>query len=206
MEVDMSSPQVSPDGGSDAVKEAVVDMKLEVIVIPVSDVDRALSFYRGLGWRLDADIATDPGFRVVQLTPPGSGCSVIFGTGLTDAEPGSLCGLHLIVFDLEQARADLVGRGVEVGEVFHDAGGSFHRAGVRGRVSGLDPDRRSYRSFAAFADPDGNEWVLQEVQERLPGRGGPMEVRTLSGLLRVTGGAHGGAAAPAPATPRSTGE
>jgi catechol 2,3-dioxygenase-like lactoylglutathione lyase family enzyme len=166
----MSSPQVSPDGGSDAVKEAVVDMKLEVIVIPVSDVDRALRFYGGLGWRLDADVTTDPGFRVVQLTPPGSGCSIIFGTGVSAAEPGSAQGLHLVVYDIEQARADLIARGVDVSEPFHDAGGVFHHAGDEARVAGLDPKRSSYGSFASFSDPDGNGWVLQEIQVRLPGR------------------------------------
>src|SRR2546430_11426647 len=150
MEVDMSSPQVSPGGGRDAVKEAVVDMKLEVIVIPVSDVDRALSFYRGLGWRLDADIATDPGFRVVQLTPPGSGCSIIFGAGVSAAEPGSVQGLHLVVYDIEQARAGLIARGVDVSEPFHDAGGIFHHAGEEARLAGLHPKRSSYGSLASL--------------------------------------------------------
>src|SRR5438094_3891374 len=144
----MSSPQVSPDGGNDAV----VEMKLEVIVIPVSDVDRALGFYRGLGWRLDADISTDPGFRVVQLTPPGSGCSIIFGAGVSSAEPGSVQGLHLVVYDIEQARSALVARGVDVSEPFHDAGGIFHHAGEEARVAGLDPKRTSYGSFASFSD------------------------------------------------------
>jgi catechol 2,3-dioxygenase-like lactoylglutathione lyase family enzyme len=166
----MSNPQASPDGASEAVKDPVVDMKLEVIVIPVADVDRALRFYSGLGWRQDADIVTDPGFRVVQLTPPGSACSIIFGTGVTSAEPGSVRGLHLIVFDIEQARADLITRGVDVSEPFHDAGGIFHHAGTEARVPGLDPERRSYGSFASFNDPDGNEWLLQEIQVRLPGR------------------------------------
>ena len=149
---------------------AMVDMKLEVIVIPVSDVDRAKRFYAGLGWRLDADFARDDGFRVIQFTPPGSPCSIIFGKGVTSAEPGSARGLHLIVSDVVAARAELTGRGVEVSEVFHDAGGIFHRAGQEGRVSGPDPERRSYASFASFSDPDGNGWLFQEVTARLPGR------------------------------------
>ncbi|MER8184978.1 VOC family protein [Kitasatospora sp. NPDC094015] len=147
-----------------------MEMKLEVVVVPVTDVDRAKGFYQGLGWRLDADVASGEDFRVVQLTPPGSACSVIFGTGLSSARPGSAEGLHLVVTDIEAARAELVGRGVEVGEVFHDAGGVFHRAGTAGRVPGPDPERSSYGSFASFADPDGNGWVLQEITERLPGR------------------------------------
>jgi catechol 2,3-dioxygenase-like lactoylglutathione lyase family enzyme len=166
----MSSPQVSPGSANDAAKEPAVDMKLEVIVIPVSDVDRAQRFYQSLGWRLDAEFANGPGFRVVQLTPTGSACSIIFGTGVTAAEPGSVQGLHLVVSDIEQARAGLISRGVEASEVFHDADGVFHHAGVERRVSGPDPQRRSYCSFVAFSDPDGNGWVLQEITTRLPGR------------------------------------
>ncbi|MDT0469365.1 VOC family protein [Streptomyces gibsoniae] len=147
-----------------------MDMKLEVVVVPVADVDRAKSFYEGLGWRLDVDVARGEDFRVIQVTPPGSPCSVIFGTGLTSAAPGSVEGLHLIVTDIEAARAELAGRGVEISEVFHDEGGVFHRAGTEGRVSGPDPDRTSYGSYASFSDPDGNGWVLQEVTIRLPGR------------------------------------
>jgi catechol 2,3-dioxygenase-like lactoylglutathione lyase family enzyme len=147
-----------------------VDLKLEVIVIPVSDVDKAKAFYTGLGWRLDADVTIDESFRVIQVTPPGSAASVIFGTGLTTAAPGSAQGLHLIVTDLDAARAELAGLGAEVSEVFHDAGGVFHHAGTEGRVAGPDPQRRSYASFASFADPDGNTWVLQEITTRLPGR------------------------------------
>lgn len=145
-------------------------MKLEVIVIPVSDVARARRFHGRLGWRLDADFASDADFRVLQLTPPGSECSIIFGKGVTPAAPGSVQGLYLIVFDIEEARAELVGRGVDVSEVFHDAGGVFHHAGTVGRVPGPDPDRRDYASFASFSDPDGNGWVLQEVKKRAPGR------------------------------------
>ena len=147
-----------------------MDMKLEVVVLPVSDVDRAKTFYTALGWRLDADVATGADFRVVQVTPPGSPASVIFGTGLTNAAPGSSQGLHLVVEDIQAARAELAGRGLDISEVFHDAGGVFHHAGTEGRVTGPDPKRSSYGSFASFNDPDGNEWVLQEITTRLPGR------------------------------------
>jgi catechol 2,3-dioxygenase-like lactoylglutathione lyase family enzyme len=149
---------------------AVVDMKLEVVVVPVSDVDRAKAFYQSLGWRLDADFPGDGGFRVVQLTPPGSPCSIIFGSGLTGAVPGSTEGLQLVVTDIEAARAELVALGVEVSEVFHDTGGVFHHAGTTDRAPGLAPERASYGSFASFSDPDGNDWFLQEVTTRLPGR------------------------------------
>ncbi|AWW36071.1 MULTISPECIES: VOC family protein [Streptomyces] len=147
-----------------------MDTRLEVVVIPVADVDRAKAFYKGLGWREDADFPSGDDFRVVQFTPPGSPCSVIFGAGVSGAEPGSAQGLHLIVSDVEAARAELIERGADVGEVFHDADGVFHRAGTGNRVAGPDPERRSYCSFAAFSDPDGNGWVLQEITERLPGR------------------------------------
>ncbi|MET8022771.1 VOC family protein [Streptomyces avermitilis] len=147
-----------------------MDMKLEIAVVPVADVDRAKDFYQALGWRLDADVADGEDFRVVQFTPPGSPCSIIFGTGVTSAAPGSTQGLHLIVSDIEAARTELADRGVEVSEVFHDAGGVFHRAGTEGRVPGPDPERRSYASYLSFSDPDGNGWLLQEVTERLPGR------------------------------------
>jgi catechol 2,3-dioxygenase-like lactoylglutathione lyase family enzyme len=165
----MSSLQTSPDSAVDATDHTLT-MALEVVVVPVADVDRALQFYGGLGWRLDADVTTDPDFRVVQLTPPGSGCSVIFGRGVTTAAPGSSQGLHLIVTDLDQARAELLDRGAEVSEPFHDAGGVFHHAAGTALVPGVDPERRSYASFASFSDPDGNRWFLQEIQQRLPGR------------------------------------
>ena len=149
-----------------------VDMKLEAVVIPVADVDRAKRFYGGLGWRLDADFPFENGFRVVQLTPPGSGCSVQFGTNITSAAPGSAQGLYLIVADIEAARAELAARGVEVSEVFHPEtpGAQFQPDGTSGRVRGPSPDRTSYGSFATFSDPDGNSWLLQEVTTRLPGR------------------------------------
>jgi catechol 2,3-dioxygenase-like lactoylglutathione lyase family enzyme len=147
-----------------------VDMKLEVVVIPVSDVGRAKRFYGDLGWRFDAEFASSNEFHLVQFTPPGSPCSIIFGRGITSAVPGSAQGLYLIVSDIEAARAELVDRGVEVSEVFHDVGGVFHHAGREGRLNGPDPQRRSYASFASFSDPDGNGWFLQEVTVRLPGR------------------------------------
>jgi catechol 2,3-dioxygenase-like lactoylglutathione lyase family enzyme len=147
-----------------------MDMKLEVVVVPVSDVDKAKEFYQGLGWRLDADFVKSEDFRVVQLTPPGSPCSVIFGTGITSAAPGSADGLQLTVADIDAARAELTSRGAGVSEVFHDAGGVFHHAGTEGRAAGPAPDHRSYGSFASFSDPDGNGWFVQEVTTRLPGR------------------------------------
>jgi len=162
---------------NDARGETVarVDLKLEIVVIPVSDVDRAKEFYGRLGWRLDADYDSGHDFRVIQFTPPGSGCSVIFGKNVTAAAPGSAQGLYLIVSDIQAARAELLGHGVAISEVFHDAGGVY--AGPdepylfgRLRVSGLDPQHRSYRSFASFSDPDGNGWLLQEITIRLPGR------------------------------------
>jgi catechol 2,3-dioxygenase-like lactoylglutathione lyase family enzyme len=161
-------------GTTNTIKARTVAMKLEVVVIPVSDIDRAKRFYVGLGWRLDADFAAGDDYRVIQFTPPGSGTSVIFGRNVTTAVPGSAQGLYLIVSDIEAARGELLGRGVEVSEVFH-AGGVF--TGIdeaylhgRHRKAGPDPDYRSYRSFASFSDPDGNGWLLQEVTVRLPGR------------------------------------
>ncbi|HEX7306396.1 VOC family protein [Lentzea sp.] len=147
-----------------------MDFKLEVAVVPVSDVDRAVHFYRALGWRFDAEFADGEGYRLVQLTPPGSPASIIFGTGVTTAAPGSTEGLHLVVDDVVAAREDLLARGVQVSEVFHDKTGVFHHAGTEARVDGPAPGRPSYGSFASFSDPDGNGWVLQEVTTRLPGR------------------------------------
>ncbi len=158
--------------GTSAVK---VDMKFEIVVIPVSDVDRAKEFYARLGWRLDADFDSGKDFRVVQFTPPGSGCSIIFGKNVTAVAPGSAKGLYLTVSDIEAARKDLLGRGIEVSEVFHGANGVY--AGPdepylfgRQRVSGPDAQHASYRSFASFSDPDGNGWLFQEITTRLPGR------------------------------------
>jgi catechol 2,3-dioxygenase-like lactoylglutathione lyase family enzyme len=145
-------------------------MKLEVVVIPVADVDRARDFYEGLGWRLDADLLVEEGYRVVQVTPPGSACSIIFGEGVTAAAPGSAEGLQLTVYDIDEARAELSSRGAEVSEVFHDATGIFHHAGSVSRIDGAAPEHADYGSFAAFSDPDGNGWLVQEIKERLPGR------------------------------------
>ena len=166
----MSNTELDRGTSTETHEAELVDMKLEAIVLPVADVDRAKSFYEQLGWRLDADFVTGEDFRVVQLTPPGSGTSIVFGSGITTAVPGTVQGLHLVVFDIEAARDQLVDHGVEVGEVFHDAGGVFHHARDEGRVAGPDPERRDYSSFASFSDPDGNDWVLQEIKQRAPGR------------------------------------
>jgi catechol 2,3-dioxygenase-like lactoylglutathione lyase family enzyme len=190
----LSATNNEPLSGASAAK---VDMKFEVIVIPVSDVDRAKEFYGRLGWRLDADYDNGKDFRVIQFTPPGSGCSVIFGKNLTAAAPGSTQGLYLVVSDIEAAREELLGRGVAISEAFHDAGGVY--AGPdqpylfgRLRVSGPDPEHRSYRTFASFSDPDGNGWLLQEITTRLPGRGlSNLDVSTLTDLLLETEQHHG---------------
>lgn len=173
-----------------------LEMKLEVVVIPVSDVDRAKAFYTGLGWRLDADVSGKDGFRVVQVTPPGSPSSIIFGSKITSAQPGSAQGLHLIVSDIEVAHAALASRGAEMSGVFHDAGGVFHHRGTEGRLPGPHPSRASYGSFASFSDPDGNGWVFQEVTTRLPGRIDAKEATytsssDLAGALRRAAAAHG---------------
>ncbi|MFG1705100.1 VOC family protein [Nonomuraea sp. M3C6] len=148
----------------------MVEYKLEVIVLPVADVDRAKDFYQRIGFREDLDYVDGADFRVVHFTPPSSQCSIIVGTGISTAQPGSVQNLHLIVDDIEKARAELISRGVEVSEIFHDEGGVFHHAGTEKRVPGLYPGRRSYGSFASFSDPDGNGFVLQEITERHPGR------------------------------------
>ncbi|MER5372799.1 VOC family protein [Streptomyces sp. NPDC002553] len=173
-----------------------MDMKLEVVVVPVSDVDRAKSFYTGLGWRLDADVAPDETFRVVQVTPPGSPASVIFGTSVTSQTPGSAQGLHLIVDDIDAAHHELKRLGAAPSAVFHDAGGVFHHAGTEARVPGPDPQRTSYSSFLSFSDPDGNGWLLQEVTTRLPGRLDPANTtyasaEDLASALRRAAAAHG---------------
>lgn len=161
-----------PNEPTRATKAAPADMKLEAFVIPVADVDRAKQFYAKLGWRLDADFRFDNGFRVVQFTPPGSGCSIQFGTRISSATPGSAQGLCIVVSEIQAARSDLVRRGVDVSEVFHPSapGAQFQINGTSGRVSGPAPDHLSYRSYATFSDPDGNAWILQEVTQRLPGR------------------------------------
>ena len=161
-EITVTSTNVSTDAATAFPEVGTIDMKLEVVTLPVSDVDRAKRFYQSLGWRLDADIVFGDSIRGVQLTPPRSSCSISFGKGLTTAEPGSVQRLELVVEDIEAARNDLIRRGVEVSELFH--------RGESGLVPGADPQRRSYFTYASFSDPDGNGWLLQEVTTRLPGR------------------------------------
>ena len=187
----MSSTEVRGSDATSGRSAAKVDMKLEVVIISVSDVDRSKQFYEGLGWRLDADFVVGDDFRIVQFTPPGSGCSIGFGKGVTAVAPGSAKGLELIASDIEAARAELVGRGVDVSEVFH--GSPFSPAG---RISGPDPERGSYKSYASFEDPDGNLWLLQEVTVRLPGRIDSdqttfVSVADLAGAMRRASVAHG---------------
>jgi catechol 2,3-dioxygenase-like lactoylglutathione lyase family enzyme len=193
----MSATAIRESSAATNPSVGTIDMKLEVVVIPVADVDRAKAFYGGLGWRLDADFPFENGFRVVQFTPPGSGCSVQFGTKITAAAPGSVNGLYLVVSDVAAARADLVARGVEVSEVFHaeTPGAQFQRDDTSGRVPGPATDRASYWTFATFTDPDGNGWLLQEVTTRLPGRVDPStttyaSVGDLASALRRAAAAH----------------
>jgi len=173
-----------------------MDMKLEVLVIPASDVDRAKAFYEKLGFRLDIDYVANENFRVIQFTPPNSEESIIFGKGVTSAKPGSIDQLVLAVDNVDAARSELIARGVEVSEVFHYAGGPFNNAVKNSRVGGRDPQGRSYFSFASFQDPDGNGWLLQEIKERLPGRewklrrAQAMDVATFAELLRETAEHH----------------
>jgi len=165
----MSSVEVSSESAAGTPPVKAGEFRLEVVVVPVSDVDRAKEFYSGLGWRLDADIAHGDDFRIVQFTPPGSGCSIQFGTNIAADAPGSAQSVYLIVPDIEAARDELLARGVEVSEVFHE-GGPGARFHDPGRVPGPAPERHTYGSFAVFSDPDGNGWLLQEITTRLPGR------------------------------------
>src|SRR5260370_18154445 len=193
--------EVQANDAASEASVAKVDMKFEIVVIPVSDVDRAKEFYGRLGWRLDADYDNGKDFRVIQFTPPGSGCSIIFGKNVTPAAPGSAQGLYLIVSDIQAARKALLDRGVEITEVFHDSAGVY--AGTdepylfgRVRVSGPDAEHRSYRSFASFRDPDGNGWLLQEITARLPGRIDPTattfaSANDLASAFRRAEAAHG---------------
>jgi len=189
----MSSTQTSNEHATRMPSAGKVDTKLEAVVIPVSDVDRAKRFYGSLGWRLDADFAFENGFRVVQFTPPGSECSIQFGAKITSAAPGTAQGLYLIVADIAAARDELVARGVEASEVFHPGtpGAQFRPNGTSGRVTGPAPDHASYRSFVTFSDPDGNGWLIQEIKARLPGRGLGRDVATLTELLREAEKRHG---------------
>ena len=182
----MSTTQMSSEQATKIHSPATVDLKLEVVVLPVSDVDRAKRFYESLGWRLDADLRGAGNWHAVQFTPPGSPCSIHFGTGITTAAPGSIKNLYLVVSDIEAARAELIGRGVDVSEVFHFTG--FGGSPVPGPA----PDGRSYATFATFSDPDGNSWLLQEIKTRLPGRGlSNLDVPTLTELLREAETRHG---------------
>jgi catechol 2,3-dioxygenase-like lactoylglutathione lyase family enzyme len=194
----MSTADVRSSDASGIASVKNVDLKFEVVVIPVADVDRAKEFYASLGWRLDADFPFDNGFRVVQFTPPGSGCSVQFGTKITSAAPGSAQGLYLIVSDIEAARDALSARGVDVSEVFHAGtpGAQFEPDGTTGRVSGPAPDHATYSSFVTFSDADGNGWLLQEITTRLPGRIDAAETAfastaDLASALRRAEAAHG---------------
>jgi catechol 2,3-dioxygenase-like lactoylglutathione lyase family enzyme len=185
MEVRMST-QTRSENRAPAASARTVETKLEVVVIPVSDVERAKRFYGGLGWRLDADFTNGPDWRVVQMTPPGSQTSVQFGKGITTAAPGSVKGTFLVVEDIEAARAEIIGKGADVSE-------PFHFASIGGpRLPGVDPERRTYNTRATFSDPDGNTWLLQEITTRLPGRGfSGLDVATLTALLRETEMRHG---------------
>jgi catechol 2,3-dioxygenase-like lactoylglutathione lyase family enzyme len=193
----MSSTDASSNDASGIPSVENVDMKLEVVVLPVSDVDRAKEFYGSLGWRLDADVAVGDELRLIQMTAQGSGCSVQFGTNLTAAKPGSAQGLYLIVSDIEAVREELLARGVEVSEVFHEQTlGDRFRTATNGRVSGPAPDRGSYGSFASFRDPDDNGWLFQEVTTRLPGRidlaaTSFASANDLASALRRASAAHG---------------
>jgi catechol 2,3-dioxygenase-like lactoylglutathione lyase family enzyme len=188
----MSNTQPSSDSARPASRDAAVAMRLEVVVVPVADAERAKGFYQGLGWRLDAD-AGGGDYRVVQMTPTGSTTSIIFGAGITHDEPGSIDSLLLAVDDIEAARDDLRSRGVDVSEAFHDPGGGlgggFH-PGTEGRAAGPDPQGRSYATYASFRDPDGNKWLLQQITQRLPGRVEPTDVAALAPLLHETAEHH----------------
>ncbi|HEY7189638.1 MAG TPA: VOC family protein [Vicinamibacterales bacterium] len=182
----MSTTQTIHETATGTFAPATVDLKLEVVNLPVSDVDRAKRFYEGLGWRLDGEFTNGPNWRAVQMTPPGSPCSIHFGKGITTATPGSVKNLYLVVSDIVAARTELLARGAEVSEPFHftSIGGA--------PVPGLDPERHTYMTYASFSDPDGNTWLLQEVTTRLPGRGlSSFDAETLTELLRETEEHHG---------------
>ena len=191
----MSSTRVRIEAAIVTPRARMVDMKFEVVVIPVSDVDRAAEFYVSLGWRLDVDIREGDGWAL-QFTPPGSPCSIIFGTGVSPSAPGTAQYLFLVVSDIEAAREELIGKGVDAGEVFHDAGGGYNFFGPARRASGAGPERRSYASSLTFRDPDGNVWLLQEITTRFPGRMDPNATRfncarDLASAMRRASAAHG---------------
>ncbi len=194
----MSTTDGQHSDAAGTIGDGSVDLKLEVIVVPVADADRSKNFYAGLGWRLDADFSFDNGFRVVQFTPPGSLCSIQFGTKITTASPGSAHGLYLVVSDIDAGRAELIDRGAKVSDVFHAGapGAQLQPDDTADRVNGPDPDHKSYSSFATFEDPDGNGWLLQEITDRLPGRVDPAvtsfrSAGNLASALRRAAAAHG---------------
>jgi catechol 2,3-dioxygenase-like lactoylglutathione lyase family enzyme len=191
----MSTTQVGSDATSEATGETTVPMRLEVTVLPVSDVDRAKAFYARLGWRLDADLSPADDYRVVQFTPPGSSASIQFGVGMTTDAPGSAQGLMMAVQNIEAAREALTSHGAEVGEIWHGRGIS---PGTTGHQPGPDPERATYRTYTSFTDPDGNRFILQEITERLPGRISEMDVAALAELLQETATHHGEFEAVAP--------
>lgn len=168
----MSNTDLSGETAAMGSNASTVAMSIEVVVIPVSDVDRAKRFYGDLGWRLDLDYRAGDDYRVIQFTPPGSGCSVIFGKNVSAAVPGSAKGLHLVVADIDTARGEMLRRGIDISEPFHDIGGVFHHSNGKGIAAGPNPQRKSYASYASFSDPDGNTWLFQEITARLPGKPG----------------------------------
>jgi catechol 2,3-dioxygenase-like lactoylglutathione lyase family enzyme len=186
----MSTTEMSDGPAIGMPSDGNIDTKLEVVVVPVADVDRSKRFYETLGWRLDGDFTDGKDWRIVQMTPPGSACSVWFGKGVTTAAPGSVQGMLLVVHDLAATRAGLLGAGVDVSEIFHFENG-LHVTGTYGRAPGADPQGRSYYSFASFNDPDGNGWLVQEIKTRLPGRGFSSDVPSLTALLREAESHHG---------------
>ena len=195
----MTLKQTNTEDATENPGAGTVETKLEVVVLPVSDVDRAKRFYQSLGWRLDADFSHGDDWHVVQLTPPGSPCSIFIGKGLTPAIPGSVQGTVLAVDDIDAARAAFIAHDVDVSEVFHFQDNLIRAAGTKGRLPGPDPERRSYFSFASFSDPDGNGWLLQEIKTRFPGRGlSNFSVATLTELLREAEAGHGVYTATAP--------
>jgi catechol 2,3-dioxygenase-like lactoylglutathione lyase family enzyme len=195
----MSITEIPKEAATVRSRADTIDMKLEVVVIPVSDVDRAKRFYSNLGWRLDLDYSPGDDYRVIQFTPPGSECSVIFGKNVTEAAPGSAQGLHLIISDIHAAREQLLRRGIDISEPFHDAGGIFHHASEKDLVNGPSPQRKSYASYASFSDPDGNGWVFQEVTARLTGHIEASDTSFTPELTEVVRRAEAGASAKVPA-------
>ena len=189
--MDSGDTRIAPRAST--LNEASVSMRLELIVLPVSDIDRAKHFYADLGWRLDIDHTAGNDLRIIQFTPPGSDCSIMFGKNVTTAKPGSMQGLHLIVANLALVRDEMLLRGIAISEPFHDSGRVFHRVGPEGHVKGFIPQRKSYASYASFSDPDGNGWVFQEVTARLTGDLPPGETNFTDELANAVRSAVTGA-------------